>query len=102
MFATPAPKMRAVSAAADLALLSTGVPAALLGVDEEDDAMVSILPEFLARAPVRYSGTTSTKKLAANSRVQLYRDNRPNGHPRVQVAHRTPGQFSPRTATNRK
>jgi hypothetical protein len=71
MFATPAPKMRAVSAAADLALLSTGVPLALLGEDEGDEAMFSILPEFLARASLRYSGDTLTKKLAANSRVQL-------------------------------
>jgi hypothetical protein len=70
--------------------------------DEDDDAMVTILPEFLTRASVRYSGNTSTKQLAANSRVQLHRDIRPNGHPRVQVVHRTPGQFSPRTATNRK
>jgi hypothetical protein len=44
--------MRAVSAAADLALLSTRVPAALLGEDEDVDTMFSILPEFLRRAPI--------------------------------------------------
>jgi hypothetical protein len=45
--------MRAVSAAADLALLNTGVPAALLGEGEDVDTMFSILPEFLTRAPLR-------------------------------------------------
>ncbi len=52
MFATPAPRMRAVRAAADLALLRPDAPDPLDTVGDEEVAIVSILPEFLTRAPI--------------------------------------------------